>query len=102
MEPFQIISQHINDIWQRLPKLPPVIGVLTLSRTPISLKQRHRYNLIFLSKPVELVVDIPAFGNSMLKLPIGWIDLTLPEGSKVSLASGGLLSALYRCIDTLE
>jgi hypothetical protein len=105
MEPMSIVAREllecINDIWEKFAKCPPVDSALVLSEVPIFLKRTHRYSLIFLRNPVNLLIDICGIGSFHLTLYPGWNDLSLPDKTKISLVSGKL-SAIHRCTDVLR
>jgi hypothetical protein len=108
MEPMRILAHEISEmlayidaLWENTPKRPPVDNLLALSETPISLKLPRRYGLLFLSKPIDLLIDMCGIGKFPLSLQVGWNDVSFPEGTTIALASDGSLSALYRCSDTL-
>jgi hypothetical protein len=93
----------INEIADRFEKLPPIDQSVTLSETPISLKRAHRYGLLFLGNPIDLLIDMCGIGKVCVPMRIGWNDVScLPEGTTIALASDSSLRAVYRCIDTLE
>jgi hypothetical protein len=93
--------EWIDDCWENTPKRPPIDQSVTLSEAPISLKLTHRYGLLFLGKPIDLLIDMCDFGRFRIPMKVGWNDLTLPEGTTIALASDSSLRAVYRCIDTL-
>ena len=95
------LLEEVKEIADRFVKLPQIDHSVTLSATPISLKLTRRYSLLFLSKPTDLFIDISGIGRVLLSLQIGWNDISLPFETEVSLASDGVVSAIYRCIDTL-
>lgn len=98
----QELRESIKEMLDSLPKLPSVDQVVTLSSVPIQLdRSKRRYSLIFFPQSVNLVISIPEIGRFPLTLNTGWNELSMPDGTEVTLASEqGSMSALYRCIDT--
>lgn len=96
------LLEEIEKIADNLPKRPSTDSLLALSETPLSLKLTHRYGLLFLGKPVDLLIDMYGIGKACVSLGVGWNQLDMGEGTAIALASGGSLSALYRCTDTLD
>lgn len=106
MEPLHILAHEISELlayidtlWENIPKRPSVDSSLVLSGTPISLKSPRRYSLLFLSRPIDLFIDICGIGKVCVSMKIGWNELSVPDGTTIALASDDSLSALYRCTD---
>ena|SRR2546429_7764034 len=98
----QELRESIKGVLDSLPKLPQVDSVLVLSNVPNQLyRHKRRYSLIFLSQPANLAISIPGLGQFPLTLDAGWTELSMPSDTEVALVEGSM-SALYRCIDTLE
>lgn len=97
------LLEDINALWENTPKRPSADSWIALSKNPISLKRTHRHSLIFLSKPIDLFIDICGIGKVCVPMKIGWNDLSLLEGTAIALASSDdSMSALYRCTDILD
>lgn len=97
------LIEYVRSIADSLPKLPPVDQAVTFSGAPIQLsRDGRRYGLIWLSQPATLIIDVPRMVQCPLTLEAGWNEFTLPSDTKIALADGSSISAIYRCTDTRE
>jgi len=93
----KVIAEYISDT-----SLPPIDEAIQLQVSPWTWTLRRkgrRYGVIFSPNgTAQLTITVPQMGTlSAYTPPLGPSTFDYPEGTQISLASGGPTTFLYRC-----